>query len=584
MQLIGGCMTSHSWTWTYLPGLTMRFMLLIAFLVSTPCVMNAQMWLKHVVSDDVETVREVSGFDLDGDGDTDFASVAHDINEVAWWENVEGSFVKHVLATDFYWGWSLTCSDIDNDGDGDILAAGYQADQIGLWEYTPGGFVFQEVIHLNGAKGLHVTDMNMDGRLDVIGAGAQADKISVAMNFGVDNEGHPDLRPLDIATGIDGVRAVYAADLNGDEVMDIIASAGKSGSILWFEWDSGYWIEHTIIGEEYEGSRGVSSADIDLDGDMDVISAARNLDEITWWENKNDGENWVRHPLPQALGQPRAVQAIDMDFDGDIDIAANSFRDDAVYVFENLRNDNWKRRTIAQKFDGAMGFHIDDFDQDGDYDLAAAGNGANEIALWESVATDRIWVDILSHEPGQLFSDEGGSVMYNLTMGSDFGFSTDADWWAVAQIPGQDPVEIAQGEITFRPHQTIHIQDLEWVIDDVTEEADYEMTIHVGRYPDFIQGTGTLKVPVTRSIHLLPGFPNPFNAIAHVELEMPYAGRAKLDVFNILGKKVAELHNGPLEAGVQTFSFDATNLASGIYFVRADARGSIQFQKITLIK
>ncbi len=562
----------------------MRFVFSFAFVCLFSFPVLADNWLKHVVADDVLTVREAYAFDIDADGDIDVASVAHDSNEVAWWENIEGSFEKHVLASDFWDAWSVTCADIDNDGDGDVLAAGYFADQVALWEYTPDGFIYQEVIHLNGAKGVHVADMNLDGRLDVIGAGAQADKISVAMNFGVDADGRPDLRAIDIATNIDGVRSTYAADLNNDGRQDIIASAGASGTILWFQWDAGNWIEHTIIGEEYEGSRGVSAADIDNDGDMDVVSAARNLNEVTWWENKNNGESWVRHPLPQSLGQPRSVQTLDMDSDGDIDIVANSFQDDAIYWYENQPGDSWGRNTIAQRFDGAMGFHVGDFDADGDYDMVAAGNGADEIGLWETISDDPLWINIRPHDPKILLADEGDTVYYDISMGSEFSFATDGDWWAVAQVPGQSAVELAQGAVTFRPKQAIYIPDQEWIIDDVSIEGDYELKINVGKYPDSIQGTSSFMIPVTRSVELRPGFPNPFNAIARIKLEMPYAGNARIDVFNILGHKVAELHNGALDAGLQTFSFDATGLASGLYFVRAEARGTTQFQKITLIK
>ena len=354
----------------------MWFVFSFAFVCLFSFPVLADNWLKHVVADDVLTVREAYAFDIDADGDIDVASVAHDSNEVAWWENIEGSFEKHVLASDFWDAWSVTCADIDNDGDGDVLAAGYFADQVALWEYTPDGFIYQEVIHLNGAKGVHVADMNLDGRLDVIGAGAQADKISVAMNFGVDADERPDLRAIDIATNIDGVRSTYAADLNNDGRQDIIASAGASGTILWFQWDAGNWIEHTIIGEEYEGSRGVSAADIDNDGDMDVVGTAYIDDEIYWFENDGTpgGANWDSHDIGSPNG-PISIVTADFDYDGDIDVLCGVYLADKIKLYTNdgTPDAGWSATNIATNVDGATDIFVVDLDFDGYLDVVAAG-------------------------------------------------------------------------------------------------------------------------------------------------------------------------------------------------------------------
>ena len=59
----------------------------------------------------------------------------------------------------------------------------------------------------------------------------------------------------------------------------------------------------------------------------------------------------------------------------------------------------------------------------------------------------------------------------------------------------------------------------------------------------------------------------------------------KVLVFNVMGQQVAELANGSFNAGLQTFTINGSNLASGIYFVRATVPGDLnQVQKVMLVR
>ena len=70
-----------------------------------------------------------------------------------------------------------------------------------------------------------------------------------------------------------------------------------------------------------------------------------------------------------------------------------------------------------------------------------------------------------------------------------------------------------------------------------------------------------------------------------VSVSLPDAADLNLNVYNIMGELVAELSQGSVLAGTHTFTFDATDLSSGIYFVHANVPGHLnQIQKITLVK
>ncbi|MHB9027934.1 MAG: M4 family metallopeptidase [Candidatus Latescibacterota bacterium] len=79
-------------------------------------------------------------------------------------------------------------------------------------------------------------------------------------------------------------------------------------------------------------------------------------------------------------------------------------------------------------------------------------------------------------------------------------------------------------------------------------------------------------------------YPNPFNPVTVIPFTLHAASRATLEVFDTLGRKVATLIDGNLPAGKHEAAFDASKLASGIYFSRLRAGSAIETRKMTLLK
>lgn len=74
------------------------------------------------------------------------------------------------------------------------------------------------------------------------------------------------------------------------------------------------------------------------------------------------------------------------------------------------------------------------------------------------------------------------------------------------------------------------------------------------------------EVPAT--ITLYGNYPNPFNPSTTLRYALPEAGTVSIDVFNLLGQKVAALAPGLQTAGAQQVTFSAEGLSSGVYFFR----------------
>jgi len=94
-------------------------------------------------------------------------------------------------------------------------------------------------------------------------------------------------------------------------------------------------------------------------------------------------------------------------------------------------------------------------------------------------------------------------------------------------------------------------------------------------------------LPEGYSLH--QNYPNPFNPTTNISFNMPVSGKARIEIFNILGKLVAIPFDGIAQAGANEVVWDGKNfagesVASGIYFYRLTADSYVETKKMTLLK
>jgi hypothetical protein len=83
---------------------------------------------------------------------------------------------------------------------------------------------------------------------------------------------------------------------------------------------------------------------------------------------------------------------------------------------------------------------------------------------------------------------------------------------------------------------------------------------------------------------LYQNYPNPFNPATVISYQVPKSSPVALIVFDILGREVRTLVNQEQPAGRYTITFDASNLASGVYFYRMQAAGFVQTRRLLLLR
>ena len=123
------------------------------------------------------------------------------------------------------------------------------------------------------------------------------------------------------------------------------------------------------------------------------------------------------------------------------------------------------------------------------------------------------------------------------------------------------------------------------LIPAITSKADsesrFELIISEGE-PVSAQGPGFSEVP--KELELAQNYPNPFNPSTVIEYGVPERADVSLKIYNLMGREVATLVSQKMAPGRYSATFDASNLASGVYVYRLQAGGKVFTRKMVLIK
>ena len=95
-----------------------------------------------------------------------------------------------------------------------------------------------------------------------------------------------------------------------------------------------------------------------------------------------------------------------------------------------------------------------------------------------------------------------------------------------------------------------------------------------------------------KKYELFQNYPNPFNPTTTIKYSIPNAGNVgtrlalpvQLIIYDILGNKIATLVNEQKPPGVYEIEFNASNIASGIYFYRLQSKDYVITKKMMLVK
>lgn len=168
--------------------------------------------------------------DINGDGAIDI--VVDGVEAIAWFENLGGQSNFGPLQFIGYGDspCNVFSADIDDDGDMDLLS--YDDDDKLNWhENTDGQGIFnQHQISTDYARSIRAVDMDQDGDMDVISGSSS----TILWYENLDGQGSFSVQQI-ISDNDYGYSYIYAADINNDNKIDVLAAFPDEDKIAWYE-------------------------------------------------------------------------------------------------------------------------------------------------------------------------------------------------------------------------------------------------------------------------------------------------------------------------------------------------------------
>ena len=348
-------------------------------------------WTKHTITSGFGGACSVHAQDINGDGLIDVLAAGWDINTIALWTNNGGqpiSWTTQTLDTLFNGVSFVFAADVDGDADVDVLASAWNGSQLGWWE-NGGGNPIEWTKHIispaffNGHE-ITAADMDGDNDIDVLAAAALEDEIAWFENDGMDP---PGWTRHTISDSFDGVRSVKAADMDGDGLLDVVGAALAANAVAWWRNNGdSTWTEH-ILDSNFGMAHMVYAFDLDSDADMDIVAAAYTANDIAWW--RNDGgtpTQFTKQIIDGSLLGALGVYVADINNDGYLDVLGTSdIADDVVWYSNNGAVPvTWSKSGIDGNCNGAWPVYASDLDNDGDMDVLAAAYASDAIYWYEN--------------------------------------------------------------------------------------------------------------------------------------------------------------------------------------------------------
>lgn len=196
--------------------------------------------------------------------------------------------------------------------------------------------------------------------------------------------------------------------------------------------------------------------------------------------------------------------------------------------------------------------------------------------------------------------DDIGEKIINPTTGEETKFPFDGD--PVTNIGWVYPETHTNGEagfVFFTGPFTMAPNDTQWVMialvpglganrfESIRAMQDNAKLLHSLTYDQLVEKSNIIinePPALPQEYYLSQNYPNPFNPKTKIDFEIPVKGNVEMEVFNLLGERIATLVNEGKEPGRYTIEFDGSNLASGIYFFRLESLNFSNTKKFILLK
>jgi len=512
--------------------------------------------------------------DVDGDGDQDL--VVGSDGQTVIYRNDAGTLVLTDTALPGYYEdndqadfdlRSITWADYDNDGDPDLLIPS-------VFDFDT--FEFRTALMRNDGP-------NGSGGWTFVEASANLPPTRHAQTSWADDDGDGDLDLL---------------------FVDIVPLSDSASFVRVYRNEAGTFVGSDPLGGTVIEHGEAQWGDYDADGDLDILIAGhiRNPDQT--FDNvlrvyRNDAGTYVLFeviPDPPSQGwfDLTAASWGDYDSDGDVDILVTGTYNDGtqisgrakIYVNDGGAFSDSGNDLPAPRAGGTRGGTFGWFDLDGDGDLdyfiagdywVPGGNGLiesqihayrNDVAGTNAAPTAPLNVAATVDGPSVTLEWDPASDDSTPPVALTYDLDLHLDGAPVAtpvRLPEPGDVSaVTSWSLAGLPNGTYH-----WTL----RAVDSALNPGAAAQGSFSIGpvANEPDAGLPREYALERIYPNPFLSGATIRFALPQETDVRLVVFDILGREVASLVDGPRPAGVHEVRWDAVGAAAGTYVVRLHA-------------
>jgi hypothetical protein len=210
------------------------------------------------------------------------------------------------------------------------------------------------------------------------------------------------------------------------------------------------------------------------------------------------------------------------------------------------------------------------------------------------------WYDVLPTftDPQDLLTTQVDVLKTFSIATSDTTSTATMPWWRLVATPVEDyfvysdypiPVDLSYSETDLLGTDGLPIGDLNWFPADkatfMANHAEYfGALVDAWDAGTLVSAIRELGGAIPSRFELNQNYPNPFNPSTTIRYTLPVAGNVTLKVYNALGQEIATLVNGHQKAQNYEVTFDASNLATGIYIYTLQTDNFSQSKKMLLVK
>jgi len=364
------------------------------------------------------------------------------------------------------------------------------------------------------------------------------------------------------------------ADIDKDGRKDIV-TVGRGDSVRVFYQQP----DHSFIRRDADTTKRngscVNVADMNCDGLPDIIVTHIFLPEFRiYYQSPNRTfDSCQVCPCTPVYQTDVPAEIADVDGDGYPDVVLGTlFPPAAIQVYRRNASGKYLLWKSVPVMEGVPDFVVGDFTGDGRVDLVAAmEGGAPQIMLFVQDAFGGfpevpMFVPCAEFprtmEKGDINGDGRDDVVIahyawgggmSVSLQKESGGLANPFWFHLPSSNLLSPRSLAVGDVTGDGRQDV-----------IALPPRGEIIIYESTTPQ-VTGVEEGEPSIPRRIVFHQNYPNPFNPETVISYELPSASEVNIRIYDVLGREVATLQSGVMEAGTHRLKWNAKGLPSGVY-------------------